>query len=381
MVRLQNIGNGSYNPAPAHISQSHFESLQKHAVEPGDLLVASLGEALPRACLAPPDLGPAIVKADCIRIRLGSDVDPRFVMYALQRPEARHWASEQVHGVGRPRLGLKLIREIPVPIPPLEEQRRIVDILEDHLSRIDAGTGVLAISQERVQRLHDAAVVHSPAIQTADRIALERLLGAPLINGKSVPTADDGFPVLRLTSLGAAWIDQRERKIGAWTEADAKRFRVSTGDFLVSRGNGSLSLVARGGIVGEVATPVAFPDTMIRVRVGEAIPDVRYLAAIWNSRIVRRQIESAARTTAGIYKVNQGQLRGIELPVPSPDEQQDLISRLGAVQEAEQTLVRELGRARQRASSLRRALLAAAFSGRLTGRLSDLELTEEMADA
>src|SRR5438309_392882 len=60
VVRLQNIGDGHFVDATAYISESHFQSLRQHEVESGDLLVASLGEVLPRACLAPEWLGPAI---------------------------------------------------------------------------------------------------------------------------------------------------------------------------------------------------------------------------------------------------------------------------------------------------------------------------------
>lgn len=69
VVRLQNIGDGEFVDAYAHISREHFNVLRLHEVLPGDLLVASLSESPPRACIAPSWLGPAIVKADCIRVR------------------------------------------------------------------------------------------------------------------------------------------------------------------------------------------------------------------------------------------------------------------------------------------------------------------------
>lgn len=65
VIRLQNIGNFKFNDDRAHISQEHFQSLRTHEVQPSDVLIAGLGEQLPRACLAPPWLGQAIVKADC----------------------------------------------------------------------------------------------------------------------------------------------------------------------------------------------------------------------------------------------------------------------------------------------------------------------------
>jgi len=47
VVRLQNIGDGVFVDARAHISDDHFRSLRGHDVRAGDLLIASLGEILP----------------------------------------------------------------------------------------------------------------------------------------------------------------------------------------------------------------------------------------------------------------------------------------------------------------------------------------------
>ena len=51
--------------------------------------------------------------------------------------------------MGRPRLGLGGIREFPVPIPPLAEQERIVEILEEQLSRLDAALAVADSVEKR----------------------------------------------------------------------------------------------------------------------------------------------------------------------------------------------------------------------------------------
>ena len=149
VVRLQNIGFGSYLEADAFISLEHFDRLSKHNVVAGDLLFASLGENLPRACLAPDLNGPAIVKADCIRVRLSEFIDHQFVLHATQRPDARKWASDQLHGMGRPRLGLGAIRDFPVPLPPRCEQEQIVEILEEQLSRLDAALAVADVIEKR----------------------------------------------------------------------------------------------------------------------------------------------------------------------------------------------------------------------------------------
>ncbi|WEB41223.1 restriction endonuclease subunit S [Streptomyces yunnanensis] len=145
---------------------------------------------------------------------------------------------------------------------------------------------------------------------------LKDLLSEPLINGRSVVTRDDGFPVLRLTAIKPGGIDISEHKGGAWSRDQALPFLIKQRDFFVSRGNGSLDLVGRGAPVWESPIEVAFPDTMIRVRVRPDVISAAYLSRIWDSSYVRSQIERSVRTTSGIYKVNQRTLSEIKLWVP-----------------------------------------------------------------
>jgi type I restriction enzyme S subunit len=153
VVRLQNIGYGDFRNEKAFITEEHFERLKKHNVVGGDLLFASLGERLPRTCLMPDLDAPAIVKADCIRIRLSPGVNNRFILYATQSPTARVWASEQLHGLGRPRLGLGNIRAFPVRIPSLEVQDRIVNFLDEQFSRLDASLAVAEAIEKKSSAL------------------------------------------------------------------------------------------------------------------------------------------------------------------------------------------------------------------------------------
>ncbi len=149
VIRLQNIGDGVFVDERAHISKEHFSSLMKHEARAGDLVVAMLGEKLPRACLVPESLGQAIVKADCVRLRVDvSQVSPKYVMYGLNSPGLRAQAQELIHGVGRPRLGLKLFKSLQLPTPSLDEQEAIVSALDSYFSRLDDAVANL----ERVQR-------------------------------------------------------------------------------------------------------------------------------------------------------------------------------------------------------------------------------------
>jgi type I restriction enzyme S subunit len=192
------------------------------------------------------------------------------------------------------------------------------------------------------------------------------LLEVDLVNGRSVPTAEKGFPVLRLTALKHGVIDLSERKLGAWTASDAHRYLVRTGDFLVARGNGSLGLVGRGALVEERdPESVAFPDTLIRVRVRESDMKREYLRLVWDSRLLRQQIEERAHTTAGIYKINQSMLRSLRVPVPPRSAQDQLIREAASAFRAAEALEHIVTSQAADAEQLREALVQTALSGQL----------------
>ena len=195
---------------------------------------------------------------------------------------------------------------------------------------------------------------------TVDQLAVQ------MRNGRSVRTRAGGFPVLRLSAITGGVLDDRDVKEGDWEPDDAEPFRVRPGDFFVSRGNGSLDLVGRASFADDGVSEVAFPDTMIRVTFAcRRLVRTRFVATIWNSQIVRRQITACARTSAGIYKVSQLDLRRILLPI-SPVHEQDLIA--GSYQSFESARSHFAGRfaiSRDRATTLRQSILKRAFEGRL----------------
>jgi type I restriction enzyme S subunit len=156
VVRLQNIGDGAFVDEYAHISEEHFERLQKHGVFAGDIVIAALGDNPPRSCLIPATLGPAIVKADCIRYKPNADVAVRYVNCVLNSEPTRKRTKTIVHGVGRPRLNLGEIKSIGVPLPPSAEQERIVSEVERRLSVVEELEAVVNANFQRTTRLRQS---------------------------------------------------------------------------------------------------------------------------------------------------------------------------------------------------------------------------------
>ncbi len=189
---------------------------------------------------------------------------------------------------------------------------------------------------------------------------------ASMRNGRSVRSRPGGFPVLRLSAITGGALDDQDSKDGDWEQEEAEPFRVRPSDFLVSRGNGSLDLVGRGSLASNGTREVAFPDTMIRLSFASGrLVDARFVVAVWNSQLVRRQIVGSARTSAGIYKISQQDLRHVHLPIPPAREQARIVDSLWISEKAESRHLDRLEYSIRTASVLRQSILKRAFEGGL----------------
>ena len=156
VVRLQNIGHGEFrNSDAAFISPEHYSSLGDHSVVAGDLLIAGLGDnnhPAGRACVAPENIVPAMVKADCFRFRLDQvRVQPRFA--ALQLTATATVTSALLStGATRQRINLQSTSARMIGIPAVPEQVLIVDYIATRTSSINAAQ---ESAQREIDLLHE----------------------------------------------------------------------------------------------------------------------------------------------------------------------------------------------------------------------------------
>ena len=187
VIRLQNVGDGEFVDAEAHISHDHFQALKKYEAKPGDVIFASLGDNLPRCCVLPDRLGPAIVKADCVRFRPSALMSTACINHFVNASPTRQWAKRLIHGVGRPRLNLRSLRTVAIPVAPPEEQCALAETIRNQLAGIRSVESALANELSRASRLRQS-ILHraftgdllpqdpddEPASELLERIASER---------------------------------------------------------------------------------------------------------------------------------------------------------------------------------------------------------------
>ncbi|CDZ90320.1 hypothetical protein RHRU231_700008 [Rhodococcus ruber] len=165
VIRLGNIGVNEFKDGDvAFIPIDYAEKLKAHAVEEGDVVVAGLGDdnmPLGRAAVVPA-LGPAIVKADCYRLRPNERVNAAYLAWIMSAPQTRSQIMLLARGSTRARLNTKVVQQVEIPLPDRNTQNTLVAKSRADTSKIDRLIGeserFVELARERRAALIAAAV-------------------------------------------------------------------------------------------------------------------------------------------------------------------------------------------------------------------------------
>ncbi|GAA4123661.1 hypothetical protein GCM10022415_29050 [Knoellia locipacati] len=322
--------------------------------------------------------GPSWVNNHAHVLRPRDGLDRKFLRYYLDVFDYRGYAN----GTTRLKLTQASMRGMPVPIPHLREQRRIVDTLEDHLSRLDAGDRYLV---QNIKRMNGWAasmadeLIWSPGYSTRE---LGSLLREPMRNGRSdraVTKGSAGIRALTLTAVTRNEFTDVNTKLTTTSPHMARGLWLEPGDILVQRSN-TPDLVGTTARYEGPREWAIFPDLLIRVRPDEEVISSAFMCAVLRSERAHRSLRARAKGLAGsMPKIDQAAIAAVQIPVPNPRGQESIVNKLAEVESTLVVLLTTLRAQQRKSAALRRSLLRAAFSGSLAGRSTCDEVHEELA--
>ncbi|HNY34726.1 MAG TPA: restriction endonuclease subunit S, partial [Methanothrix soehngenii] len=120
------------------IGKEDCERLARYALCEGDIVFGRKGAVDRRAYVTSSEEG-WLQGSDCIRARFKSNnINAKYVSYVLGSAAYRDWIERNAHGATMPSLNQEIIGRIPLPLPPLPEQRAITRILSSLDDQIEA---------------------------------------------------------------------------------------------------------------------------------------------------------------------------------------------------------------------------------------------------
>jgi type I restriction enzyme S subunit len=322
------------------------------------------------------------------RFRPDERVDSRFLEFWLLSPEAQKRIDAMKTGISDSGLNLTHDRfvQLPVPVPLLHEQRRIVDLLEDHLSRLDAADQYLAAAGRRIKVLVTSVLLglipgaegypdswERVTVDEAGDIGLGRQRHPDWHMGPNMK------PYLRVANVFEDRIDTSDVMEMHWPGETFDQFKLHPGDVLLNEGQ-TPDLLGRPAIYRGEPPEIAFTNSLIRFKANHGVlPEFALLVFRRHMRAGRFKRES--RITTNIAHLSAARLKPIEFPIPPLDVQGRIVALADERLTAANRLADGLAAARAHRTNLRRSLLDAAFSGRLTGSAADVSVAREMIGA
>ena len=340
---------------------------------------------------------------------------------------ANHFNLEgYVTGTTRPKLTQAALNSIPLPLPPLPEQRRIVAEIERHFTRLDASIAALRRAQSNLKRyrasvLKDACQGrlvpaeaelarsggrdYEPAAVLLERILAQRrarwesqekrrgkykepsapdtsalpqlpegwvwatlsqlaeVQGGIQKQPKRAP-GDNAFPFLRVANVLRGSLDLDEVHQIQLFEGELEKLRLSSGDLLIVEGNGSPSQIGRMAIWKGDIKDCVHQNHIIRARLHTGLMS-QYVETYWNSPMGAGQVTQVASSTSGLYTLSVSKVSDLPVPLPPLAEQRRIVAEVERRLSVVQQAEAAVEASLARAERLRQSILKQAFSGRL----------------
>jgi len=401
-LRVANVTAQGLNLDEIHAIELFDGELERYQLRRGDLLVVEgngSASQIGRAAVWDGSIKDAVHQNHLIRVRPGCLLNERFLGLVWNSPSNRADLARIASSTsGLHTLSVGKLKKVMLPLPPVDTQRRIVEILEDHLSRLDAADRGLARSLAKLDVLRERTTVHAlTAANVADR-AIARLEEAGTADGplSSLPvgwswarladvadvvggvTKDakrEGnptfveVPYLRVANVQRGRLKLDDIETIRVAPAKASALMLQEGDVLLNEG-GDRDKLARGWVWENQIDKCIHQNHVFRARLREPRLDPFFLSMTANT-IGGPWAERNGKQSVNLASISLSVIRKMPVIVPAAGDAERIVAVIREKQSEYERLKGAMVEARMRADALRRSLLASAFSGRLTGAFGE----------
>jgi type I restriction enzyme, S subunit len=375
-IGLENIESwtGRYiavEPAPATDSEKSAPHGTSSSFSAGDVLFGKLRPYLAKALLADRD---GICSTELLVLQPSAELNAKFLFYVLLCPEFVRTVDSSTFGAKMPRANWDFIGTMPVPLPSLAEQRRIVAYLDAETAQIDALVAekehMLALLKEKRAALISHAVTrginpHVPLkpsglLWLGEIPAHWEVRRAKALFSVRDVRSENGDEELMTVSHITGVTPRAEKEVFMFKAEDMTGYkRCEAGDLVVN------TLWAWMGAMGVAWQPgIVSPDYHVYVSNGKLKP--AYIDALSRSKPF---VAAVNRFSKGVWssrlRLYPEAFFSVRMPVPPPEDQDAIIIAINSEREKTAELEHALKHSIIILKERRSALITAAVTGQI----------------
>lgn len=355
-LRITDIqdGNVDWLTVP-HCETTHSEG-EAARLDVGDIVFARTGATTGKSYLLRSCPERTVFASYLIRVRPDrTKIDPRYLSWYFQTPEYWRQITTSASGTAQPGVNASKLSSLVVPVPPIDQQHRIADILDKADAVRRKRRESIALTDELLRsaflEMFGDSVRNTKEWRVTELGAVSEVGGGLQVTSAraSNPIA---MPYLRVANVFRDRLDLSEIKQIHVTDAEARRSLLHPGDVLVVEGHGNPDELGRAAVWRGEILRCTHQNHLIRIRPDARLINPAFLCAYLNSSAGRSQMLRLGKTTSGLNTISTNNIRGVTVATPPLDLQQKferlvngtriLRDRFLAVNEASEVLFRSL---------------------------------------
>lgn len=287
--------------------------------------------------LVPADLDGAIVSNDFPAFDVNTyRLDPSFLQWMSRTHDFVELCQRASEGTtNRVRLQESRFLATEIPLPPLDEQRRIVARIEALAARIEQARALRREALAEAEALWGS--VASSHLRALAGVPHKRIVDLAEVRGgiqKGPQRAAGANPVRYLTvaHVQRNHISLNDPRYFEVSPDELERWLLQSGDVLIVEGNGSSDQIGRTALFHGEIDPCVHQNHLIRIRPDSKQILPAYLNLYLNSPDGQEEVRARSRTTSGLNILSIGRISDIVVPVPPLDKQRSIIDNLDDTQ-------------------------------------------------
>ena len=307
----------------------------------------------------------AYVSSHLATIKVNDMCKDEFIWYYLITVDAK----DLMQDIAYPSLKLSDIKQIPTPIPSLQEQQRIVIILDEAFNTIEKAKVNTELNLKNTKELFENYL--QSMFDNRGEDWEEKSLGemATFRNGMNFTKASKGeeIQIVGVKNFQKSfWVPSENLESviidGNLNEIDL----LKEGDILAVRSNGNPKLIGRTLLTGNISEKIAHSGFTIRIRLNSDIIVPIYLCHYLKTKKTREELINSGNGV-GIKSLNQGSLSSLLIPFPTTiKEQKTIVKKLDTLSEQTKKLESIYQQKLSDLEELKKSILQKAFNGKLT---------------
>lgn len=353
-----------------YISKFRYEESPELKLRPGDVLLAKDGNTLGIVNIVRDLPRPATVNGSIAVIR-STGINPSYLRHVLASRTTQETINMLKGGMGVPHLFQWDINRLPIPLPPLEEQRRIADFLDIETARIDSLSTARDAQVRCLEELWVSRLAHRVElwIATHGLVPLRRVVES-IEQGWS-PQCDDTiaapseWAVLKTSAVSSGTFKPMEHKKLPHDISPDLRYQITDGDILMTRGSGSPEHVGIPAVAHPAGRQLLLSDLLYRIRLSHHWSS-EFTSLVLKSQPVRGFMALLFRGQSGqTIKLRADDIRSIDLPAVPAHLQEQYAADLTKERQALYSAVAALRKSSALLAERRQALITAAVTGQI----------------